>query len=188
MLKLRIRVPSNARSFSVAARLFAADYPEYVCSSYNDFFVALLDSGFAGAPANPADKNLATGANGTPVGVNLVNTGLFTSCLNGNTGCAEGAVAGFASSCVGGADLAGTGFDTLNPVGPAGGGPGYCGTNNLLGGGTGWFAIRGNVVHGETIELRLALWDTDDGSYDTVVLLDDFRWSREYVAPGVVPY
>ena len=60
MLTLRIRVPSNAHSFRLSARFFAADYPEYVCSPYNDVFVALLDSTYVGTPSNPADKNLAT--------------------------------------------------------------------------------------------------------------------------------
>ena len=97
MLKLRVRVPTNARSFRFSTRFFSAEYPEWVCSPYNDFYVVLLDSGFTGEPANPSDKNIAvySGAGGLyPIGVNLAfgNSGLFQACLNGPTGCAGGVV------------------------------------------------------------------------------------------------
>jgi hypothetical protein len=183
MLTLRIRVPSNAHSLRLSAKLFAADYPEYVCSPYNDIFVALLDSAYAGTPSNPADKNLATyttpGAIRYPLNANLAygNTGLFTQCVNGATGCAAGAGIGGTRDCAGTTALAGTGMDT-----PA---PGSCAANSMIGGGTDWLVIRGNVVPGETITLRLALWDTSDGLSDSVILLDNFAWSANAVTPGV---
>lgn len=183
MLTLRIRVPSNAHSLRLSAKLFAADYPEYVCSPYNDIFVALLDSAYTGTPPNPADKNLATyttpGAIRYPLNVNLAygDTGLFTQCVNGATGCAAGAVAGTTNTCVGTTGLAGTGMDTLAP--------GLCTANSVIGGGTDWLVIRGNVVPGETITLRLALWDTSDGLSDSVILLDNFAWSADVVTPGI---
>ena len=55
MLTLKIRAPTNARSFSVRTQFFSAEYPEWVCSEFNDFFVALTDS----AADNPADGNIA---------------------------------------------------------------------------------------------------------------------------------
>ena len=90
-------------------------FPEFTCSEFNDFFVILLDSAYTGNPANPMDKNLAfyTGMGNVnyPVGVNLAygNTGLFTQCRNGTTGCfgTEGTI----TTCMGTGDLAGTGFD-----------------------------------------------------------------------------
>jgi hypothetical protein len=192
LLSLRIRVPTNANSFRFSARVLASDYPEWTCSNANDVFVALLDSAYASTPHNPLDRNLAryTAAPGQvyPLGVNLAagNTGLFTQCLNGNTGCAAGAVAGVTSTCVGTAGLAGSGMDVLNPMGIFGQ-PGFCGVNNLLGGGTDWLLVRGNVVPGEVITLRLAVWDVGDGFQDTVILLDDFQWSRNVFDPGVSP-
>ena len=182
MLKLRIRVPGDAHSFKVSAKFFTAEYAEYVCSPFNDFFVVLLDSAYAGTPANPADKNLATytapGGGRYPLGVNLArdNTGLFKQCINGTTGCAPGATAGTTSSCVSTSGLTGTGMDTADP--------GNCNSNSRFGGGTDWLAIRGNVLPGEIIELRFALWDTSDGFYDSVVLLDNFAWSPNTVTPG----
>ena len=46
MIQLRIRAPGNARSFRLAANVLAADYPEWICSPFNDVFVVLLDSLF----------------------------------------------------------------------------------------------------------------------------------------------
>jgi hypothetical protein len=189
MLKLRVRVPTNANSFSMWVNFFTAEYPEFVCSPFNDFFVVLLDSSFAGQPANPADKNLAiyTAADGTqyPVGVNLASgdTGLFRQCENGANGCTTSAVSGTTTSCQSLTEITGTGFDVENPP-STGGKPGKCGQNNLAGGGTGWLETSGNVVPGEIIELRIAVWDTSDSIYDTLVLIDNFQWSVNASEPG----
>jgi hypothetical protein len=181
MLTLRIRVPSYAHSFKVSAKFFTADFPEYVDSPYNDMFVALLDSIYSGTNANPTDKNLAVyvapNSSRYPVGVNLAsgNTGMFNDCVNGATGCA-GTVTGTITTCAGTAELAGTGFDLPDH--------GNCNSDSLVGGSTGWLAIRGNVVPGEVITLRFAIWDTGDGYYDSLVLLDNFSWSAETTTPG----
>ena len=180
MLTLRIRVPNNARSFSVNANFFSADYPEYVCSSYNDVFLVLLDSTYAGPFPNPSDKNLAqyftSNSYVYPVGVNLAfgDTGLFTQCLNSSTGCGGG-IAGTTDVCESTNGLVGTGMGFSENV---------CGANNLVGGATGWLAIRGNVVPGEIITLRIAIWDTSDGTSDSLVLLDNFQWSATTATPG----
>lgn len=182
MLRLRVRVPTNAQSFSTSLYFLSAEYPEWTCTPYNDFFVALLNSSFNGSPPNPVDKNLAfydpppAGPPYYPVGVNLAtgNTGLFKQCLNGPFGC-DGSNGGTITTCVGTQDLTGTGFDH-----PLGG----CGANNLAGGGTGWLVARGNVRPGEIIELRFAIWDTSDPAFDSLVLLDNFQWSLNASQPG----
>jgi hypothetical protein len=194
MLELTIRVPTNAQSFKLSTNFLSSEYPEWVCSSFNDFFVVLLDSTYAGSPANPMDKNLATYTSPTnqvyPVGVNLAygDTGLFTQCLNGSTGCAtqSGAVPGTITSCKGTSELANTGMDPTNPSPQYLNDPGYCGTNNQVGGGTGWLITSGNVKPGEVITLRIALWDTSDGYYDSVSILDNFQWSLDTSTPGTV--
>ena len=181
MLTLRIRVPGNARSFSVAANYLTSDFPEWVCSPYNDLFVALLDSSYAGTPPNPADKNIASytapSTKVYPLGVALArdDTGLFTQCINGPTGCDSGNQ-GTISTCANTNGLTGTGMDTTDAV---------CSGSYMVGGGTDWLELRGNVVPGEIIQLRLAIWDTSDGTYDSVVLLDDFRWSAQQIVPGM---
>ncbi len=181
MLTMKLRVPTNARSFSLRSNFFSSEFPEYTCSPYNDFFVVLIDSM---SPDNPADKNLAFytppgSTDKVPVGVNLGygNTGLFTQCTNGATGCASN-VAGSITSCTGTDDLQGTGFDD-----PA---PGTCDAASLKGGATGWLTTSGNVVPGETITLRSAIWDTTDHALDSLAVVDGFKWSAEPSTPGTV--
>jgi hypothetical protein len=181
MLELLIRVPTNARSFSMRVNFMSAEYPEWTCSEFNDFFVVLLDSGWNGSPANPGDKNLAFYSDAQdrryPVGVNLAhgNTGLFTVCKNGPTGCLG--VDGTINTCVSTDELQGTGMEAA---------VGGCGSNNLMGGGTGWLTTRGNVIGGEDIRLRIALWDTSDSELDSVAMIDGFQWSVESSDPGTV--
>jgi hypothetical protein len=188
MLTLRLRVPTNARSFKLSTNFFSAEFPEYTCSTYNDFFVVLLDSSFKGNPSqgipdNPADKNLAFfQPMGTmdkfPVGVNLAygNTGLFTQCMNGATGCSG--KAGSINTCVSTEQLIGTGLDDV---------ANSCGTpGQFVGGGTGWLVTAGNVVPGEIITLRIAIWDTTDHILDSLAIIDGFAWSTEPVNPGTV--
>ena len=184
MFTLRIRTPENAKSFRVSVKFFSSEYPEYVCSPFNDFFVTLLDSTYAGPNPNPADKNLAVykvNEARYPLGVNLVNVGLFTQCLSGNTGCAQGAIAGTNPFGTGVAGLAGTGMDDAATSLAS------CGANNRVGGGTDWLVMRGNVVPGEIITLRFAIWDTSDNLFDSLVLLDGFAWSSSTITPGMTP-
>lgn len=183
MLTLKVRVPSNARSFSLKSNFYSAEFPEWTCSAYNDFFVVLLDSTYMGTPANPMDKNLAFytqpgTTNNYPVGVNLAhgNTGLFTQCVNGETGCSG--MAGSISTCIAQDDLTGTGFDDSAPN--------SCDTNSLEGGATGWLTTSGNVTPGEIITLRIAIWDTSDRAYDSLALVDGFQWSVDSTQPGTV--
>ncbi|MFO0591278.1 MAG: choice-of-anchor L domain-containing protein [Polyangiaceae bacterium] len=192
MLKLRIRVPTNAKSFAVSTNFYSSEYPEWVCSPFNDFFVTLLDSQFvpgAGQVANPTDKNLAfykAGNKVYPVGVNLAfgSTGLFTQCQTSSTGCGTGAIAGN-NTCMSTAQLVGTGFDDPNLASQFPGDPAYCDAGaKYAGGATGWLTTNGNVKPGETIEIRFATWDTGDGWYDSVVLLDNWVWSVDASTPG----
>ncbi|WAS96637.1 choice-of-anchor L domain-containing protein [Nannocystis punicea] len=179
MLKLRIRVPTNAKSFNVQMYFYSAEWPEYVCTQFNDLFVSLVNSSAAG---NPNDKNIAiyTTPNNQkyPVGVNLAKAapGLFTQCKNGAYACLGNG--GNYNGCTSQAGLAGTGFDVVDNG---------CGTNNTTGGGTGWLKMSGNVTGGEIMEIRFAIWDTGDGSWDSLVLLDDWVWSVQASQPGVQP-
>lgn len=181
MLELDVRVPTNAQSFSVMMYFFSAEYPEYVCTAFNDFFVTLVDSTNA---TNPADGNIAIyddGISQWPVGVNILEAanGLFTQCSNG--GIAQCGFGGNYAGCVGTGELAGTGFDTQGSTIYS------CGYNGRYGGGTGWLLMSGNVTPGEVMNLRFAIWDTSDGIFDSVVLLDDFQWSVDASEPGVQP-
>lgn len=181
MLTLRVRVPTNAHSFSINSNFFSSEFPEYTCSPFNDFFVILLDSTYTGDPANPTDKNLAfyaSGSNKFPVGVNLASgdTGLFTECVNGPTGCFG--TPGNISTCKEVAQLAGTGLEVPDDA--------ACGAGETEGGGTGWLTTSGNVVPGEIITLRIALWNTSDDALQSLAVIDGFTWSADSSDPGTV--
>ncbi len=165
MLEMRIRTPKTAKSFSFNLYFLTIEYPSWICSSFNDFFVALLDSTHTSSDPtlqNPADKNLAMDANGNPVGVNLAPSGLFTQCSPVSSYPAT------QTSCVGTEDLVSTGFESH--------------------GGTGWLTTRGNVVGGEVITLRLAIWDLGDHALDSLVLIDNFTWEADEYKPGTGQY
>ncbi|HEY4238602.1 MAG TPA: MopE-related protein [Kofleriaceae bacterium] len=183
MLTLQIRVPTNALSFSISSDFFSSEFPEYVCTQFNDFFVVLLDSTYSGVPANPTDKNLAfytppMTTDKYPVGVNLAfgGTGLFTQCVSGTTGC-SGGVAG-SITCAVDDQLDGTGFDQPES--------GECDADSVLGGGTGWLTTTGNVKGGEIMTLRIALWNTSDHAWESTAIIDGFTWSVEASDPGTV--
>ncbi len=183
MLTLKVRVPTNAKSFKLATNFFSSEFPEYTCSEYNDFFVVLLDSTYNGPTPNPADKNLAfyQGNGGKyPVGVNLAhgNTGLFTQCQNGTTGCYG--VDGSIMTCTGTDQLQGTGLQQISED--------NCDPSSLQGGGTGWLETSGNVTPGEIITLRIAIWDTSDAALDSIAAIDGFTWSVDASQPGTVIY
>lgn len=165
MLEMKIKVPEAARSFSFNVYFLTEEYPKYICSDYNDFFVVLLDSKHkSNDPAlqNPADKNLAMDSLGNPVGINLAPSGLFSQCEP------LSAYPVTSTSCTGTEDLQGTGFE------------GH--------GGTGWLTTRGNVLGGETITLRLAIWDLKDHAFDSIVLIDNFKWDVTEYKPGTGKY
>ncbi len=186
MLTLTVRVPTNVQSFSLDTNFFSDEFPEWTCSPFNDFFVVLLDSTYSGTPANPTDKNLAfyqSGTNKYPVGVNLAagNTGLFTQCVNGATGCEsaiQGGTSGTINTCTSTADLAGTGMDQADS--------GECDNTSKKGGGTGWLVTTGNVQPGEIMTLRIAIWDTSDHALDSLAVIDNFKWSGTPSSPGTV--
>jgi hypothetical protein len=94
-VRVSIRTPTNASGFELRCRFLSAEYASRVCSPFNDFFLARMDTAAAGMPL---DKNVAFDSMGNAVSVNNV---FFEACEP--QGC---------SSCpVGQADLTGTGFD-----------------------------------------------------------------------------
>jgi hypothetical protein len=100
-LRLQIRVPTNALSFSYQFRFFSAEYWTWSCTAYNDFYLALLTSGAANLPK---DKNISFDSKKNPVSV---NNGFFDLCTKkGCYTCPSGTAA-----------LAGTGMQLNNTGG-----------------------------------------------------------------------
>jgi hypothetical protein len=179
MLKLRMRAPTNTRAFSFNSYFLSAEYPEFVCTSFNDQFIALVDTP-SGTPtpfSNPVDKNLLTyTANNQkwPIGINVAaGTDLFKVCETQamNASCWDPQVS--ATSCSQGiVELAGTGFQKPSA------------SNCIVGGGTDWLTTAGAVIPGEIIELRIVIWDVSDTAYDSTALLDGFKWLSNATLPG----
>jgi hypothetical protein len=161
---LQIRVPNNAQGFQFDFDFFSGEWPEYVCTSFNDAFVAWLQS--AAFPGKAGDLNISFDSKNNPVSV---NNGFFDRCTpNTKTGCSGGGMG--VATCPGGpAELAMTGFEDLGT---------YCGAQQSTGGGaTGWLTTKAPVKGGEVITLKFMIWDTGDANWDSSVLVDNFQWS-----------
>jgi hypothetical protein len=88
-LELHLRAPSNAVGYRFKFRFYSFEYPEYVCTTFNDQFIALVDP----PPDGSINGNISFDSLGNPVSVNIA---FFTTC----SGCPDGVE-----------DLADTGFD-----------------------------------------------------------------------------
>jgi hypothetical protein len=154
-LKLSIRTPTNAQSLSYQFKFYSAEFPEYQCTQFNDFYLALLTSTAAGIPA---DKNISFDGLGN---VFSVNNGFFDVCApSGCNTCPDGV-----------AELQCTGME--GGVLPCQGAVGAAG----IGGGSKWLTTDAPIVPGETITLELMTFDVGDTSWDTLVLIDNFHWN-----------
>jgi hypothetical protein len=98
-LQVKIRVPSNAKSFKYQQNFFTYEFPEFICSDYNDFFVTIMDP----KPAALPDGNIAFDQDGNPISV---NNSLLQVCSPQTAG-------GKMFGCpLGNSTLSGTGFES----------------------------------------------------------------------------
>ncbi|HNT26677.1 MAG TPA: MopE-related protein [bacterium] len=184
MLTVKLKVPINAVAFQMNTYFCSIEYPTTVCSSenYNDFFIALLDSTYnevnpTSSNPNPFDKNLAKDEAGNPVGVDLAPAGLFKIC-NPTCGGALSNTNPY-GVCTGDLEIVGTGFESQTIMG-------MCSGHGC----TGWLLTAGNVVPGEEITLRFAVFEQGsvaygpDHSWDSTILLDNFEWLTKETKPG----
>ncbi|MEE2959265.1 MAG: choice-of-anchor L domain-containing protein [Myxococcota bacterium] len=184
-LDLDLRVPTNANGIQFKFRFFSYEYPLYLCSEYNDFFLALLRSEH---PDVPNDMNIAFDSGGNPVSV---NNAFFTTCEpqacqtptqqefgvnaplgtdSDEDGCVDslscnqenGLCEGEYGACPDGVE----GLEAFTPT-------------TELGGATAWLTTQAPVIPGEIIRLSFLVWDTGDGWLDSTVLLDQFEWLLE---------
>ncbi|NUP11610.1 MAG: hypothetical protein HOW73_36655 [Polyangiaceae bacterium] len=118
-LDLTLRAPTNATGYKFAFKFTSFEYPEWVCSDYNDQFIALVNP----PPAQSQNGNISFDSQGNPVSVNIA---FFDVCA----GCAAGTN-----------ELAGTGFDTGFGSGGDAGGTTWLQTQAPIEGGS-TFSIR----------------------------------------------
>jgi hypothetical protein len=165
VLRIKIRVPTNAKGFSFDFKFYTTEYAEYVCQAYNDSFVTILETK---APLPPTlDRNVSFGPNGDPINV---NSAFFLACSP------DTAWNGKAFACpLGTAELVGTGFDAI----PAGLG------KIAQNGATDWLRTTAPVVPGEDMTVSFMIWNVGDHWLPSSVILDNFQWSAETVTTPV---
>ncbi len=94
-LQVTVRSPSNATGYSFLFDFYSFEYPEWVCTSYNDQFIALVSP----PPVGSINGNISFDSQTNPVSVNIA---FFDVCA----GCALGTN-----------ELVGNGFDIWNDAG-----------------------------------------------------------------------
>ena len=88
-LEVKLRAPTNATGYSFLFKFYSFEYPEWVCTNFNDQFIALANP----APMGSINGNISFDSMNNPVSVNIA---FFDVCA----GCAKGT-----------AELQGNGFD-----------------------------------------------------------------------------
>jgi hypothetical protein len=164
-LEVVIRAPTNANSFSFDFNFYTYEYQTYVCSMYNDSFVTLL---YSKSPDVPLDHNISFDSQRNAVSV---NNGFVEVCEPYTyVGTRNGMEVRREFPCQHGTqELLGTGFD----VSP------YLDAEPSLHAATGWLRTQANIVPGEELTLRFAIWDMGDEALDSTVLLDGFTWQAK---------
>ena len=97
-LQVALKAPMNAKGYSFDFSFYSFEYPEWVCTFYNDQFIALVNP----PPQGSINGNICFDSNNQPVSVNIA---FFQVCA----GCPLGTAA-----------LAGTGFDVWDDAGATG--------------------------------------------------------------------
>jgi hypothetical protein len=162
-LEVKMRSPTNATGYKFNFKFYTYEYPEWVCSSYNDQFIALVSP----PPMGSINGNISFDSKNNPVSVNIA---FFDVCdpdasskLEFASHCSGSCPTAPNPYCPGGlAELLGTGMD-----GPPGGHDS---------GATTWLQTSAPVKGGDDVTIRFAIWDTFDHNLDSSVLIDAFQW------------
>jgi hypothetical protein len=164
-LDLTLRAPPNARGFAFDFMFLSYEWPEFLCLVYNDTFLANVRTP---AVNDGVETNAAFDTSGRPITVNVgffENPAEWTVPLDGTSharpsfyGCPSPGDDEFQPGC------------TL---------PSYCagGLDAREGSGSGWLTTSVPIVPGQQdLRLTLRIHDEGDGDFDSIVLLDGFRW------------
>lgn len=151
-LEVTLRAPPTAESLAFDFNFYTYEWPDFVCSPFNDFFLALLTPVRDGQ----SDANISFDSEDNIVSV---NNALVRVC-----GCAGGPPCEappldpiISYDCEEGqSELAQTGFQ------------GHAATS--------WLVTRAPVAPDEEITLRWTVYDSGDGVLDSTVIVDNFRW------------
>jgi len=161
-LQVKVRAPTNATGFRFNFKFHSFEFPEYVCTRYNDQFVALVDP----PPMGSQNGNISFDSKSNPVSVNIA---FFDVCKPQTAGM-------WAQDCSPPAHCPPI-PDPYCPSGPAElMGTGFEGAWHNAGGATSWLETQAPVTGGEEFTIRFAIWDTGDDALDSTVLIDGFAW------------
>lgn len=168
-LKLVLKAPMDATGFQFDFDFYSSEWPNFVCSTFNDAFVAYLTS-------SAITNNISFDPKNNPISVN--NDFLNRCTAGAPLGCnrTDGQTPDppyTTSTCAGGtAELEGTGYANVAQTLCENGAD----VSATLGGATGWLTTQAPIHPGEQFTLELMIWDAGDGILDSSVLLDDFQW------------
>ena len=170
-LELVLTAPSNAQSFEFEFNFFTYEWPQFICTEYNDQFVTILEP----FPSGQLDGNISFDSEGNAVSV---NNGYLQSCGCLTTFCQvpppPNDVKTFTCP-LGTQGLEGTDF-AVDDVSP-----------DYSNGSTGWLRTTAPVQPGQTIHVRFAIYDSGDFKVDSTVLVDNWAWSTKPVRVETIP-
>ncbi len=97
-LSVRIKTPTDAKSLSFNVNFYTTEFPSFICTQWNDFFVAMMNP----QPSDLPDGNISFDPDGNTISVNAGFLDVCTPQMAGgkNFACTQGI-----------GDLAGTGFE-----------------------------------------------------------------------------
>ena len=168
--EIQLRVPGNAKGFSFDFIFFSVEYPEFVCSTYNDTFYALVidDPGLGGGQRT----NVSFDSENNEI---TVNAGFFEYPPYWSldiTGTQYEVPESWQPYC---SDDPSIGCVAPNPC------PSYKGST------TGWLRTTAPATPGADITLIFSIHDEGDSILDSAVIVDNFRWQTVPIeGPGTV--
>lgn len=158
-LEVVLRTPSNAYGISFRFNFYTYEWPGFVCSSFNDFFVAILSP----IPTGQMDGNISFDEQGNPVSVNNAFVDVCGCAGNPPGVCTFG---GKVFPCqLGNVELIGTGFGFDTAFEDHGA--------------TSWLQTNAPVEPDSEITMRWGAYDSGDGILDSTALVDGFDWIAE---------
>jgi hypothetical protein len=78
-LEVKVRSPKNATGYKFNFKFYSFEYPEWVCTSYNDQFIALVNP----APQGSINGNISFDSKKNPVSVNIAFFDVCDGCALG---------------------------------------------------------------------------------------------------------